>query len=591
MNIEHITVFAILVCTLALFIWGRIRYDIVALLALLAGLYSGVIPADHAFIGFSHPAVITVAAVLIISRAMQNSGIVHALAAFLAPTRVTTTRQVAAGSSLVALFSCIMNNVGALALMLPVMLRNASKAKRSPSLLLIPLSFASLLGGLVTLIGTPSNLVISGYRQDFTGQPYNMFDFAPVGIVVAAAGLVYLIAIGWRLLPERIPAARDSGLIHVDNYITEARVPAGSEFIKKQIRHLEQVCENELAVMAIIRNSRRRLAPHGIERLREGDVLVLEGDPSALERLTAIGNLENLGKQVLHTESLRSEDVRVIETVVLPNSRLEGRSMRGIRLHDRFGINLLAFARRGETPQTRLVNTAFRTGDVLLLQGETTALEEALARLGLLELADRGLRTQKPQHMMVPCLIFGLAIAAAALGLVPVAIAFTTAVVALLATGSVALRELYTYIEWPVIILLAALIPVGEALQTTGGTELIASAILSGTGMLPIWGIIALLLVLSMWMSDLIHNTPTAVLMAPIGASIAAKLGLATDPFLIAIAVGCASPYLTPIGHQSNTLVMGPGGYRFSDYTRVGILLEVIIVVVAVPMIMFVWPP
>lgn len=591
MTLDHITVFTIILSTLGLFIWGRLRYDIVAVLSLLAALYLGVVSADNAFIGFSHPAVITVAAVLIISRALQNSGIVHSLAAFLAPSRITTTRQIAAGSSLVALFSCIMNNVGALALMLPVTLRNANKAKRSPSLLLIPLSYASLLGGLVTLIGTPTNLVISGYREDFTGKPYNMFDFAPVGLVVALAGLGYLIFAGWRLLPARVPASRGSGLFHVENYITEARVPPGSEFINMQIRRMEQICENELSVMAIIRNGRRRLAPHGIEHLREGDVLVLEGDPSALEPLTIIGKLENLADQEVPTEALRSDDVRVIEAVVLPNSRLEGRSMRGLRMHDRFGINLLAIARRGETPQTRLVNTAFQTGDVLLLQGEAAAIDEALVRLGLLELADRGLRKPSRRHIMVPCAIFGVAILAAASGAVPVAIAFITAVAALLATGIIAVRELYTYIEWPVIVLLAALIPVGEALQATGGTDLIATAILQVTGMFPVWAIIAILLTISMWMSDIIPNTPTAVLMAPIAAGVAAKLGLAVDPFLMAVAVGCASPYLTPIGHQSNTLVMGPGGYRFSDYARIGVFLEMLIVIVSVPMIMFIWPP
>ncbi len=590
LTVAHITIFGIILGTLALFVWGRVRYDVVAVLSLLAGVLLGVVPSSEAFVGFSHPAIITVAAVLIISRALQNSGIVNTLASFLAPTRATTTRQIAAGSGLVALLSCIMNNVGALALMMPVTLRNAGKARRSPSLVLIPLSFASLLGGLVTLIGTPTNLVISGYRKDFTGQSYNMFDFTPVGAAVALAGLAYLILIAWRLLPERVNPAPGSSLFHVENYVTEARVPAGSMFIGTQIRELEQLCENELAVMAIIRGNRRRLAPHGIERLRENDVLVLEGDPSTLEPLTAIGKLENIGDRFGHGEQLRSADVRVIEAVVLPNSRLEGRSMRGLRMHDRFGLNLLAIARRGQSPVTRLTNTDFQTGDVLLLQGEATALEEALSRLGLLQLADRGLRKMPSHHVALPVVIFGLAIAASALGILPVAIAFVMAVAALVATGTVPLREIYTYVEWPVIILLSALIPVGKALQATGGTALIASGILSVTEALPIWTILALLLIISMWMSDLIHNTPTAVLMAPIAAAIATKLGVSLDPFLMSVAVGCASPFLTPIGHQSNTLVMGPGGYRFSDYTRVGIPLELLIVAVAVPMIMVVWP-
>jgi len=590
-TLDHVIVFGIIACTLMLFVWGRWRYDIVAVLALLAGVYLGVVPAMQAFAGFGHPAVITVAAVLVISRALQNSGVVNWLAALLAPTRISTFRQVAAGSSAVALLSCIMNNVGALALMVPVTLRNAGKARRSPSLLLMPLSFASLLGGLVTLIGTPTNIVISTFREDFTGKPYNMFDFTPVGIVVALAGLCYLATIGWRLLPQRLPAASGTGIFHVEDYVTEARVPAGSAIIGQQVRQLERSCENELTVMAIIRQGRRRLAPHGIERVREQDVVVLEGDPSVLNPLIEEGKLEQLGDHAPRAATLRSKDVRVAEMVVLPNSPIEGRSMRGLRMHDRYGINLLAISRRGERPRTRLVDTRFRVGDVLLLQGEVDALDQGCNLLGLLELAERGLRRPQRQSIMIPVFIFAAAVAAAASGLVPVTIAFVTAVVALVATRTITARELYTSIEWPVIVLLGALIPIGQALQSTGGTTLIATTLINASGGMPVWGIIACLLIASMWLSDLIPNTPTAVLMAPIGVSLAGPLGLSADPFLMAVAIGCASPFLTPIGHQSNTLVMGPGGYRFSDYFRVGLALEILIAIVAVPMILWIWPP
>ena len=591
MTIDHIAVFVIIACTLGLFVWGRWRYDIIAILALLSGVYLGVVPAMEAFAGFGHPAVITVAAVLVISRALQNSGVVNWLATFLAPTRKTTFRQVAAGTGVVALLSCIMNNVGALALMLPVMLRNAGKARRSPSLLLMPLSFASLLGGLVTLIGTPTNIVISTYREQFTGQPYNMFDFTPVGAVVALAGLCYLAMLGWRLLPQRLPAAPGSGIFHVEDYITEARVPPGSAIIGQQVRQLERSCENELTVMAIIRQGRRRLAPQGIEQVREDDILVLEGDPAVLNPLIEGGKLEQIGNPTAHGDALHSKDVRVAEMVLLPNAPIEGRSMRGLRMHDRYGINLLAISRRGQRPRTRLSDTRFRAGDVLLLQGEVDALDQGRNLLGLLELAERGLRTPHRQNFMIPVAIFAAAVAFAASGLVPVTIAFVTAVIALVATGTITARELYSSIEWPVIVLLGALIPIGQALQATGGTELIATTLVGASGNMPVWAIIACLLIVSMWLSDLIPNTPTAVLMAPIGASLAGTLDLAVDPFLMAVAIGCASPFLTPIGHQSNTLVMGPGGYRFTDYARVGLALEILIVIVAVPMILWIWPP
>jgi len=591
-SFEQGAVFLVLAAAMALFIWGRWRYDIVAILALLAAVYLGVVPPASAFAGFGHPAVITVAAVLVISRAMQVSGVANHLARLLAPTRRSTQRQVAAASSLGAVLSAFMNNVGALALMLPVTLRNARRAGRSPSQLLMPLSFATLLGGLVTLIGTPPNIVIATFREEITGAPFKMFDFSPVGLAVAAAGMLFLTTIGWRLLPQHRRGETDAeDLFHVEAYLTEATVPEHSPLAGEQVRTLEQLCENELTVMAIIRGRRRLLAPAGVEQLRVDDILILEGDPSALEPLFQGAKLEQTGHQEVSAEQLRSEDVRLVEAVLKPNSPIEGQSMRGLRIHDRYGINLLAVSRQGKPPMTRLGSIRFRTGDVLLLQGERNALQQALPALGCLPLADRGLRLTRRRRILLPMGIFGAAIAAAAQGLVPVQIAFVTAVAALVVTRTVSIRDVYESIEWPIILLLGALIPIGEALHTTGGTALIAGAIISLAGEVPLWAMLALLMVASMLLSDLIHNTPTAVLMAPIGVGIAQRLGLPVDPFLMAVAIGSASPYLTPIGHQSNTLVMGPGGYRFGDYARLGLPLDVLIVAIAVPMILWVWMP
>ncbi len=589
---EQGAVFAVLAAAMALFIWGRWRYDIVAILALLAAVYIGVVPTGAAFAGFGHPAVITVAAVLVISRAMQVSGVANHLARLLAPTRGSTQQQVAATSSLAAVLSAFMNNVGALALMLPVALRNARRAGRSPSQLLMPLSFATLLGGLVTLIGTPPNIVIATFREEVTGAPFKMFDFSPVGLAVATAGIAYLTIFGWRLMPRHRRGDTDAEeLFHVEAYLTEAIVPEHSTLDGEQVRTLEQLCENELTVMAIIRGRRRVLAPAGVEQLRKDDILILEGDPSALEPLFQGAKLKQTGQQDVSAEQLRSEDVRLVEAVLKPNAPIEGQSMRGLRMHDRYGINLLAVSRQGNPPMTRLGSIRFRTGDVLLLQGERNALQQALPALGCLPLADRGLRLGQRRRILLPMGIFGIAIAAAAYGLVPVQIAFVTAVAALIVSRTVSIRDVYDSIEWPVILLLGALIPIGEALHATGGTALIAGAIISLAGEVPLWTILAVLMVASMLLSDLIHNTPTAVLMAPIGVGIAQRLGLPVDPFLMAVAVGSASPYLTPIGHQSNTLVMGPGGYRFGDYARMGLPLDVLIVAIAVPMIMWVWMP
>ncbi len=577
---------------MVLFVWGRWRYDIVALLALLAAVYLGLVAPHDAFSGFGHPAVITVGAVLVIGRALQISGLVDHLVRLLAPASGSPLQQTAATGTLAATLSAFMNNVGALALMLPVTIRNAYRAGRSPSLVLIPLSFATLLGGLVTLIGTPPNIIIASAREQAIGVPFKMFDFSPVGLVVASLGLLYLAFLGWRFVPrDRQGKAEAMDLFRIKAYITEARVPDGSALIGTTVRDLEQSCENEVSVMAIYRGKRRLLAPASVERLWQDDILILEGDPSTLEPLLEGDKLEQTGRRDFKDEDLKSDEISVVEAVLMPNSPIEGRSMRGLRIHDRYGINLLAVAREEMAPRARLGSIRFQTGDVLLLQGESNTLQQALSAMSCLPLAGRGLRPPRRHGLYFPLGVFGLAVGAASAGLVPVHIAFVTAVAAMIVAGTLSLRDVYESIEWPVIILLGALIPIGQALETTGGTGLIAGGVVAMADELPIWAILALLMLVSMLLSDLIHNTPTAVLMAPIAISIAQILELPIDPFLMAVAVGSASPYLTPIGHQSNTLVMAPGGYRFSDYARVGAPLDVLILVTAVPMIMWVWLP
>ena len=590
MTTDQVIVFAIIAGAMAMFLWGRVRYDIVAILALLAGVYGGVVPAMAAFEGFAHPAVVTVAAVLIISRALQNSGVVDHLARLLAPTRRSTMMQVAASSALGALLSSFMNNVGALALMLPVTLRNAVKARRSPSLVLMPLSFATLLGGMMTLIGTPPNIVISTFRQELTGEPFQMFDFAPAGLAVCVGGIAYLALLGWRLLPERIAPRTKAGLSGVESYTFETGLPEGSPLIGTRVRELEAMCENEVTVMAIIRNGMRRLAPAGSERFRPGDMLIIEGDPVVINPLADGRRLMKLGTPEAGNDRFRSDDVQIVEAVVMPDSVLEGRNMRAVRMHARYGVNLLAVSREGKSPIARLKNIRFRTGDVLLMQGEAEQMDVALKSLGCMVLANRGLQPLRGgTRAWLPAVIFAAAIAVAAFGLVPVPIAFVTACLFLVLTSCISVNEIYEGVEWPVLVLLGAMIPIGQALQASGGTDLIAGGIVEVAGGLPVWAVLALLMLTSMWISDIIPNATTAILMAPIGIRVAQGLEANPDAFLMAVAVGAAAPFLTPIGHQSNTLVMGPGGYHFTDYARMGFLMELLVIVLAVPAIWFWW--
>lgn len=590
-TLDQLAVFIILAVTMTLFIWDHWRYDVVAGVALMAAVYTGVVPADHAFEGFAHPAVITVACVLVISQALQSCGVVELFLKLLSHARGTLTTQITANCTVTAFLSSFMNNIGALALMLPITLRDARKSRRSASQLLMPLSFASLLGGLVTLVGTPPNIIIATFRADNVGEPFRMFDFTPVGLVVALSGIVYLVTLGWRLLPGRHRVQNNERNEHfqIAQYMTEVRITADSDLIGSSVGDLEKLCENEVSVMAIIRQERRRLAPIAIELLQAGDILILEGHSESLQPLFENPGMLDAGAEQIDTDWLKSPDVRVIEAVVMPNAAIEGLSMRGLGMHQRYGVNLLAVAREGHAARTRLKHIKYKTGDVLLLQGETRALEQMCQSLGCMAIKNRGLEiTPRRGALLIPAL-FLLGILAAAIGWVPVQIAFASVVGMLILTKMISLRSAYHSIDWPIIVLLGFLIPIGEALQTTGATDLIAAGIVTHADSLPVWMLLALIIAVSMLLSDVVHNTPTAVLMAPIALSLATGLGLSPDPFLMAVAIGAASPYLTPIGHQSNTLVMGPGGYAFGDYWRVGLPLDVVIIATAVPMIVWVW--
>ncbi|MFT5276354.1 MAG: di/tricarboxylate transporter [Saprospiraceae bacterium] len=591
MTVDQISVFAILFLAMVLFVVNHWRYDIVAGFALLAGVYSGVVPTDRALDGFAHPAVVTVACVLVISKALQSCGVVELFLKYMALVRGSAFKQRLANCGLTALLSAFMNNIGALALMMPITIKDASKAKRPASTLLMPLSFASLLGGLVTMIGTPTNIIIASFREESTGEPFGMFDFTPVGLPVAIAGVMFIVTIGWRFLPKRvnIPDTENPHQFHIAKYITELRIPAESALIGETIGDLEKRCEDEISIMAIVTAGRRRLAPHTIEQLYADDVLIVEGESEALQPLFEDVGLVEAGSESVDARWLKSPDIRVIEAVVMPDALIEGQSMRGIYMHEEYGVNLLGVARENKPSSGLLKAIKFKVGDLLLLQGENTALDKVCRTLGCLALKNRGVDiTQKRGALLTP-LIFGLGIFAAAMNWLPVHIAFLTVVGALVLAKLVSLREAYQSIQWPVIILLGFLIPLGGALQHTGGDALIANGIINLAQGVPLWGILVLLMGSTMILSDVIPNTPAAVLMAPVSLSLASGMQYSPDAFLMTVAIGAASPYLTPIGHQSNTLVLGPGGYNFSDYWRMGLPLDIVIISVSVPMILWVW--
>jgi len=586
---DQIIVFGILFFVFVFLVWGRWRYDLVAFVALLVAIMTGVVPTHDAFSGFGHPATIIIAIVLIVSRGLWNSGAVELIANVVIDKSRELASHIAIMSSLAAALSAIMNNVAALAILMPLDLQAAAKSGRSPSLSLMPLSFASILGGMVTMIGTPPNIVIAEFRNDALGDPYRMFDFAPVGLACAAVGVAYVALIGWRLLPvERTKSQSGIELIKLADYVAELKVTSGSTVIGQKVSALDadaDACDVE--ILGLVRKGRRMPGLARQIEIKAGDILVVEAEPEAIDEILGTMNLEYMGTGIA---ALKDEHLTLSEVVVPESSSLVGRSTASIRLLYRFGVALVGISRQGKRFRDHVRQLEIKAGDVLLLLGPDERLHDVSGRLGFLPLKDRGQQPIQRDKAWLAVGIFAAAIAAASTGLVylPVALGSVVAIYVLLKI--VPIRSVYDSIEWPVIVLLGAMIPIGGALQATGGTSLIADGIISlSNGASPVV-VLTLLIVVTMTLSDVMNNTATAVIAAPIAIEISTGLGVNPDPFLMGVAVAASCAFLTPIGHKNNTLIMGPGGYRFGDYWRMGLPLEILVILVAVPMILWVWP-
>jgi len=587
----QILLFAILLLLFALLIWGRWRYDLVAFAALVTALVAGVVPADQAFAGFGHPATVVVALVLVVSRGLSNSGVVEYLAGKVIDATRPLFAHIGIMSGLAAVLSAVMNNVAALALLMPVDLEAAAKAKRSPALTLMPLSFASILGGLATLIGTPPNIIIATFRGEALGEPFDMFDFTPVGAACALAGVLFVALVGWRLIPtER--GAHDSPreLFELEDYVAELKVPEGAKAIDQKVAELTEPSESsDVQVLGLIRRGNRLPAGARQVRVIEGDVLVLQAGPEAIEKFAGAHGLDYVDTDQ-GPGILKGGDLELAEVVVPPGARIEKRSALSLRLLQRYSVHLLGVSRQGQRLRERVRRLVVQAGDVLLLLGPSGELNEAIQRLGCLPLAKRGLQVLQREKAGLAVAIFVAAIGLASFGLIYLPVALAVVVAVYVFAGIVPLRELYDSVEWPVIVLLGSLIPIGQALETSGGTALIAGGLVSLSAGQSAAVVLTLLMIITMTLSDVMNNTATAVIAAPIALDVAGRLGVNPDPFLMAVAIAASCAFLTPIGHKNNTLIMGVGGYRFGDYWRMGLPLEVLIIVVSVPMILWVWP-
>ncbi len=648
MNNNQILILAILGGTVVMFMWGRWRHDMVAMGALLASVVGGLILPTQAFSGFGHPAVITVACVLVLSRGLQLSGAVDVLVRHTMPANAGPTLSLAALVGLGALLSGFMNNVGAMALLMPMAIQLATRLDLPPGRVLMPLAFGTILGGMTTLIGTPPNLIVSSFRAQSGAGSFSMFDFMPIGLCVAVIGIIFL-ALGWRLVPARKKQSNSD--FETGSYMTELRVLVGGKAANMELLEIEAALENaDVQVLGLVRNEVYLSAPQPNTRVRVGDILVVEADVDALgELISALGlkleesvkpekaadqeptedhqdakqgvdkttaskvpkataahahtdartdadadareaESDNENENENEEKSSAQQDIVLMEFAVLPASAVAGLSAQDMRLRTRDGLNLLAVSREGSRSRTRLRNLTVQAGDLLLLQGQPDALAEFGADFGCVPLAERDLRIPNKRKAWIASAIMLFAVGSAAFGLLPAAVSFALGVLASMAFRTVPLRSVYEAIDWPVIILLVALIPVAGAMETTGTADLIARFLLDSVAQGNAIIALTLILVLSMTLSDLMNNAATAAVMCPITIGTSSALGVSMDSFLMAVAIGASCSFLTPIGHQNNTLILGPGGFRFGDYWRLGLPLELLVVAVSIPLLLLVWP-
>jgi di/tricarboxylate transporter len=630
LNLDQLALSGVLAATLILFLWGRWRHDLVAVAALLACVALGLVPSGEAFSGFAHPAVITVACVLILSYGLQASGAVDALVRTVMPGGAGPTLTIAALTGLGALLSGFMNNVGALALLIPVAVQVASRMGIPPGQVLMPLAFGTILGGMITLVGTPPNLIVSGFRADAGLGSFGMFDFAPVGLAVAALGVVFVALVGWRLVPERKPGVEG---FETEAYLTEVRVHDDSDLDGVCLREVDdKLKDHDAQVVGLVHNEVRMMAPHPGRRIHAGDILIIQTDADSLSGVLGTLRLkleeavqpgeseDDEGEEDAETgqahrdsedgdgdgdgdgdegededededrgEAPPEDEVTLMELVVMPQSAVVGRTASDIQLRTNYGINLLAIARQGRRSARRLRATALQAGDVLLMQGSRDSIGEFAANAGCVPLAERFLSIPDRRNAILATGIMAVAVAAATLG-VSAALAFTAGVLASLVLRTVALRQVYQAVDWPVVVLLAALIPVAGAMESTGMAYLVAIAVLEHLARGDTVGALVAIIVVTMVLSALINNAATAAVMLPIALGTANQLGVNADAFLMAVAVGASCAFMTPISHQNNTLILGPGGFRFGDYWRLGLPLQLLVLAVAVPMLLWVWP-
>ena len=589
MTYDQTVIFSLFGAVFLLLLWGRFRYDLVALTALIAGVILGVVPKDIAFSGFGHPATIIVAFVLVVTAGLVRSGAVYLITQKFVDTTRSLPSHIAFMGVIGGVLSAFMNNVAALALLLPVDVQTAQKAKRAVGLSLMPLSFATILGGMATLVGTPSNIIISSFREEVLGEPFSMYDFAPVGGSVALVGIAFVAHIGWKFIPVR---SKDTADAKPENqYIAELTIPKESKLIGERLSALNEVAEScDVALLGIIREGKRLYGSAQNRRLEAQDAIVLEALPNALDEFRTSLALDFSDEKREALLTAEGDGLSLSEAVVTENSRVNGKSVETVGLAWRKGAILMGVSRNGKRITERLRKLTLLPGDILLLLSQKDRAEDVLNWLKVLSLADTGTKLTANSKTTLAIILFAAAILSSAIGLIYLPIALGLLIVLYVLTGILDITTLYDHIEWPVIVLLGSMIPLGLALENSGGTALLADLLLRLTQGQETWVVLTVLMIVTMTLSDVLNNTATTIVAAPVSLQLGEQLNVSPDPFLMAVAISASAAFLTPIGHKNNTIILGPGGYKFSDYWRTGLPLEILIVAVSIPLLLIFWP-
>jgi len=581
--------FAILAAMLALFASDRLRYDLVGGLALIAAALTGIVPPDKVFEGFSNPVIIIIASVLVLSRTIELSGVVEAVIRRIIGNTTSTSVQLGVLTASVAGLSAFMKNVGTLGIFMPIAIQTAERSKRPPSQYLMPLAFGSLVGGTMTLIGTGPNLLISTVRQELEGKPFRLFDFSPVGVPLTIVGVLFL-SVGWRLIPKNRPRPGQDPQMSIETYTSEVTIPPKSWLAGKTVQDLEEMSDGEAAVTSIVRKDGHRYIANGRTQLIPGEVIVLQIDPAALQPLLDRTGLNLYSAEEAKEFLVKDDPVESVEAIVTADSPIIGQSPQSLRIRRRFETSILAISRGGQTIRTRVQQTTFEAGDIIVIQGQQKTLADTLVQLGCVPLAGQGRKLGGRRRGLLPIGILLAVMILVSVRAVSADVAFFGAAVLVVLLNLITPKQAYEAIDWPVIVMLGSLIPVGEALKLTGASGLIADGLTRVAMHLPDSLALGLVLIVSMLVTPFLHHAAAVLVMGPVAFTLAHNLGYQPDAFLMAVALGASSDFLSPIGHQNNALVMGPGGYRFGDYWRLGLPLSILVAVLGTILIRMAWP-